>query len=73
MLSSVTRPETSNGVGSVVHYVGPLGKEVDWLIHLWHAISLSASPLCYGRVWVRLLLQPHCTYLHYYIMEPNPL
>ena len=54
------------------YYVGPLGKEVDWLIHLWHAISLSASPLYYGRVWVRLL-QPHCTYLHYYIMEPNPL
>ena len=47
---TVTRPKTSNGVGSVVHYVGPLGKEVDWLIHLWHAISLSASPLYYGRV-----------------------
>ena len=68
----IFRPSTISARYSTVLYVGPLGKEVDWLIHLWHAISLSASPLYYGRVWVRLL-QPHCTYLHYYIMEPNPL
>ena len=62
----IFRPFTISARYSTVLYVGPLGKEVDWLIHLWHAISLSASPLYYGRVWVRLL-QPHCTYLHYLV------